>query len=502
MADDLGFSDIGCYGGEIRTPNLDRLAADGLRYTQFYSAAKCHTTRASLVSGLYPHQTGCELPLGARATKDKSRRIEHSGISIASVLKDAGYATFASGKWHAGGLPTDRGFEHFFGLRGGACSYFTPARRLYRDDGRATIDPQAEFYFTDAITDEALGYLSQHFKSEGERPFFLYVAYTAPHWPMHAHEDDIARYRGAYEKGWHAIRERRLQRLVEMGIISPDWQLPEMEPTSPWQSAQHKAWEQRRMEVYAAMVDRMDQGIGQIVDMIREQNALKNTIVVFLSDNGGSQEEIQADTSYVVTVLPDATRDGSPIRPGNDPSIMPGPETTFQTVGHEWGNVNNTPFRYGKVRVHEGGIASPLIVHWPAGIRDGGALRHQLTHVIDLLPTFMELAAATYPSEYEGKATERLQGLGLTPTFDNRNLDRDTLFFEMAGNRAVRNQKWKAVLKQGFPGRLRNKVQVPVEHWELYDMQSDRTETRNLASEHPETLQSMIRQWEEWIVKR
>ena len=190
-----------------------------------------------------------------------------------------------------------------------ACSYFTPARHLYRDEGRVTIDPRAEFYFTDAITDEAVDYLANHFESRAEGPFFLYVAYTAPHWPMHAHEEDIARYRGVYEEGWHAIREERLERLVEMGIVSHDWQLPEMEPSKPWRSVQHRAWEQRRMEVYAAMVDRMDQGIGRIVDLIREQKALENTVVVFLSDNGGSQEEVQANTSYVVTVLPDAFLD-------------------------------------------------------------------------------------------------------------------------------------------------------------------------------------------------
>lgn len=498
VADDLGFSDLGCYGGEIRTPNLDRLAAGGLRYTQFYNAAKCHTSRASLMSGLYPHRTGCELPLTARATRNSSQRIVHSGVSIASVLRDAGYSTYASGKWHAGGQPTERGFERFFGLLGGACSYFTPAKRLRRDGGRAEIDPEEEFYFTDAITEEALGFLEGHFHSSGERPFFLYVAYTAPHWPLHAPEEDIARYRGAYAEGWESVRRKRYRRLVEMGIISGDWKLPELEPPRSWPPG-HVAWEQRRMEVYAAMVDRMDQGIGRIIDKIRIRGVLDNTLFVFFSDNGGSQEEIQAHFGWVRGVMPEKTRDGRVIRGGNDPSVMPGPETTFQSVGHVWGNVNNTPFRYGKVRVHEGGIASPLIVHWPAGIPDRGGLRHQLTHVIDLLPTCSELAGTKYPAEYQGRATERLDGLSLIPTFQNRALERDSLFFEMGGNRAVRKGKWKAVAREGLKSELRNRVQLPGEHWELYDMERDRTETRDLAAEHPEVLRDLTREWERWI---
>ena len=436
VADDLGYSDIGCYGGEIRTPNLDRLAAGGLKYTQFYNAAKCHTTRASLMSGLYPHRTGCELPLAARATRDSSQRLRHSGVSIGSVLHDAGYATFATGKWHAGGRPLDRGFDRFFGLPGGACSYFTPAKVLQRNGERAQFAPEEEFYFTDAITDEAVTYLTQHFDSNQANPFFLYVAYTAPHWPMQAHEEDIARYKGRYDDGWHAIREQRYRRLIEMDMISANWQLPEMEPSLDWDSAEHHDWRECRMEVYAAMVDRMDQGIGRILQAMESHGAVDNTIVFFLSDNGGSQEEVQADTGYLLGVMPDATRDGSRIHGGNDPSFMPGPETTFQTVGHEWGNVNNTPFRYGKVRVHEGGIASPLIVHWPAGIQDRGSLRRQMTHIIDLLPTCMELAGARYPDKYNGNKTEGLQGLSLVPTFKDRPLDRDTIYFEMNGNRA------------------------------------------------------------------
>ena len=499
VADDLGYSDIGCYGGEIRTPNLDRLAANGLRYTQFYNAAKCHTTRASLMSGLYPHQTGCELPLSSRATGDTSQRIDHSGVSIAAVLHDVGYATFVSGKWHAGGRPLQRGFDRFFGLPGGAHSFFTPTRVLQRDGQRATFDNEEAFYFTDAISDQAVAYLDGHFRNGGDRPFFLYVAYTAPHWPMQAHESDIARYAGRYASGWQFIRQKRYEKLLAMGMIATNWQLPEMEPSLDWNSIEHRAWHERRMEVYAAMVDRMDQGIGQILDTISEHGMMENTIVFFLSDNGGSQEEVQADTGFMVGVMPATARDGSPIHGGNDPSMMPGPETTFQTVGHEWGNVNNTPFRYGKVRVHEGGIASPFIVHWPKGIRAHGALRHQVTHIVDLLPTCVELAGATYPDVYSGKKTERLQGLSLTPTFEDRTLGRDTLYFEMNGNRAIRTKKWKAVTRESLPTKLRYHVVLPTDQWELYDMQNDRTETKNVADDHPAILREMIRRWEQWI---
>ena len=451
------------------------------------------------MSGLYPHQTGCELPLTARMSRDVSQRIEHSGVSIASVLRDAGYATYASGKWHAGGRPTDRGFDHFFGLPGGACSYFTPAAVLRRDDKNALVPAGEDFYFTDAITHESLAYLTEHFTSQGDQPFFLYVAYTAPHWPLQAHERDIAKYRGAYARGWHSIREERRERLVEMGIISADWQLPKLDPPKNWHSTEHLAWEQRRMEVYAAMVDRMDQGIGRILDTVLEHDALDNTLVIFLSDNGGSQEEIEADTGFVLSVMPDQARNGSPIRAGNDPGIMPGSETTFQTVGHEWGNVNNTPFRYGKVRVHEGGIASPLIIHWPEGIRDRGSLRHQMAHVVDLLPTCMEVVGAVYPDNYHNKTTEDLQGLSLAPTFVNHSLGRDTLFFEMNGNRAIRNARWKAISRVGLPRNVRYAMQLPLDHWELYDMENDRTETKNVAAQHPQLLRDLVRRWEQWI---
>ena len=498
IADDLGFSDIGCYGGEIETPNLDRLAANGLRYTQFYNAAKCHTSRASLMSGLYPHRTGCEVPLPNRARSQKSRP-QHSGVSIASVLHDAGYATFASGKWHAGGRPTERGFDHFFGLPGGACSYFTPPRRLTRDGQRIRIDPDDEFYFTDAISDAAVEYVEEHHDSDKDKPFFLYVAYTAPHWPLHALREDIAKYRGRYAKGWQYIRRQRYKRLKEMDLIQGKWQLPELEPPKSFEDSEHHLWEQRRMEVYAAQVDRMDQGIGRIVEAIRRRGMLDDTIVFFLSDNGGSQEEIQAHFGWVQSVMPDKTRDGREIRGGNDPSIMPGPEDTFQSVGHYWGNTNNTPFRYGKVRVHEGGIASPLIIHWPKGIRGCGGLRRQMGHVIDLLPTCMELAGAAYPQAYKGEQTEPLVGLSLVPTFRNRDLARDTLFFEMGGNRAIRTLQWKAVTRRDLPGEFRDQVRIPIEYWELYDMRNDRTETKNLANKNAAVLEELIARWEDWI---
>jgi arylsulfatase A-like enzyme len=315
---------------------------------------------------------------------------------------------------------------------------------------------------------------------------------------MQAHAEDVARYAGHYADGWQSVRENRYRRQIEMGLISGDWKLPPMEPPVSW-PPQDRAWEERRMEVYAAMVDRMDQGIGRIIQALQDHAAFDNTVVFFLSDNGGSQEEIQADTGFMLGVMPPAARDGSPIRGGNDPSIMPGPETTFQSVGHEWGNVNNTPFRYGKVRVHEGGIASPLIIHWPAGIPDRGGLRRQMAHVMDLLPTCLELAGAEYPGEYQGRRTERLAGLSLTPTFEDRPLDRDTLCFEMGGNRAIRCGKWKAVSRQGLDGVLRNQVRIPNENWELYDMETDRTETRNLAAAHPDLVQQLVKEWELWI---
>jgi arylsulfatase A-like enzyme len=507
MADDMGYSDIGCYGGEIHTPNLDRLAAGGLRFTQFYNTARCCPTRASLLTGLYQHQAGVGHMMSDQGYDGYRGDLNNRCVTIAEVLKGAGYSTYMSGKWHVTrhrgpdgpkfNWPCQRGFDGFFGTIHGAGSYYDPCS-LTRDNTQIAPDSD-DFYYTNAISDNAVKFIREH---NAKNPFFMYVAYTAPHWPMHALPRDIAKYKGRYAGGWDALRAERHKRMIEMGIVEGKWRLTERDSrVPPWQEAENRKWHERRMEVYAAMVDCLDQGVGRLVSELKKTGKFDNTLIFFLADNGGCAEEygsrgpVKPDPSEEAPLRPmdknalqydmqpKVTRDGRPVRTGE--GVMPGPADTYIAYGRGWANASNTPFRLYKHWVHEGGIATPLVVHWPAGIRAQGELRHQPGHLIDIMATCCDVADAVYPETYKGNMIIALEGKSLLPAFDNKPVEREALYWEHEGNRAVRKGKWKLVSKH--PGE-----------WELYDLEADRTELNNLAQKYPQKVEQLKAMYESW----
>jgi len=496
MVDDMGYSDIGCYGGEINTSNLDQLAANGLRFTQFYNTARCCPTRASLMTGLYPHQAGVGHMMSDSGLEGYRGDLNNRCVTIAEALKKAGYNTYMAGKWHVTkqvghwsgnqkltskhNWPCRRGFDRFYGTIHGAGSFFDPIT-LTRDN--TPIEPEMDtYYYTDAISDNTVKYINEH---KTDKPFFCYVAYTAPHWPLHALPADIARYKGRYDRGWDALRAERLKRMVKMNLINPNWKLTARDPrVQPWEQVADKAWQARRMEVYAAQIDRVDQGIGRIVSALKKTGRFDNTLIMFLADNGGCAEEI--GRKWGALHIPRRTRDGRPIQKGNNPSVMPGPEETYQSYGVPWANASNTPFRLYKHWVHEGGIATPLIVHWPMRIRDRGRLCHQPGHLIDIMATCIDVAGTKYPTSYNGRQIVPLEGKSLVPAFANKPVKREAIYWEHEGNRAIRAGKWKLVVR-GKKGP-----------WELYDLDADRTETNNLAAVYPDRTKQMAAMWQRW----
>lgn len=499
LNDDMGFSDIGCYGGEIETPNLDRLAANGLRYSQFYNTARCSPSRASLLTGLHPHQTGIGILTYSTGPEGYAGNLNKRCVTIAEVLRNAGYGTYLSGKWHvAGNLtePTDawplqRGFDKFWGTIIGAGSFYNPNTLTSGNENaehEAETDPS--FFYTDAISDHAVDFIRDHHRQKPDAPFFQYVAYTAPHWPLHAHEEDIAKYKGRFDAGWDRLREERLARLVASGIIHPSWKLTDRDPTQPpWTDAEHHEWLLRCMEVYAAQIDRMDQGIGRILAALEETGRLEDTLVIFMSDNGACAEDIPDGVTAAelvsLMIAKENTRDGRPMRFGNDPSLMPGAEDTYQSYGTAWANLSNTPFRLYKHWIHEGGIATPLILHWPKGISARDELRHHPGQLPDIMATILDITGADYPARFDGNDILPCEGESLQPSFAADNPERGPLFWEHEGNAAVRIGKWKLVCK--YPGP-----------WELFDMEADRTEMNDLAAQNPERVGDMTARYEDW----
>jgi arylsulfatase A-like enzyme len=510
MADDMGYSDIGCFGGEIHTPNLNALATGGLRFTQFYNTARCCPTRASLMTGLYPHQAGVGHMMEDKGYESYRGDLNNRCVTIAEVLKPAGYSTYMAGKWHVTRFrgpegpkhnwPRQRGFDRFFGTIHGAGSYYDPCS-LTRDNTQIPPDSN-DFYYTNAIADNAVTFIREH---KTNNPFFMYVAFTAPHWPMHALPKDIARYKGRYDGGWDALRAERHKRMIEMGIVDKKWKLaPRDAEVPPWEQAKDKEWFTRRMEVYAAMVDCLDQNIGRIVEQLKKSGKFENTLIFFLADNGGCAEEygsrgpIKPDPSKPVVLKPmdknelqpdmqpKVTRDGRPVRTGR--GVMPGPADTYIAYGKPWANASNTPFRLYKHWVHEGGISTPLITHWPARIKAGNEFRRQPGHLIDIMATCVDVAGAKYPSEYKGHKIIPMEGKSLVPAFDNKSIEREAIYWEHEGNRAVRQGKWKLVSRQ--PGG-----------WELYDMEADRTELMNLAQKHLKKVEQLKALYESWAAR-
>ncbi len=509
MADDMGYSDIGCYGGEVHTPTLDRLAQNGLRFTQFYNTGRCCPTRASLMTGLYPHQAGVGWMMSDNGHDGYRGDLNQQCVTIAEVLGAAGYGAYMSGKWHITrhtkpegpkhNWPRQRGFDGFYGTITGAGSFYDPAT-LTRENSQIVPDEE-NYYYTDAISNNAIRFIDKHRQSRPDDPFFLYVAYTAPHWPMHALPEDIERYDGRYDSGWDAIRSERYLRMLKMGLIEREWGLTKRDrQVSSWRDEKDKAWHIRRMEVYAAMIDRMDQGIGRIVKKLSDEQLTENTLILFLADNGGCAEEYGSrgavrpspeqraklkpikPTELQAAMQPPTTRSGSAVKTGK--GVMPGPADTYIAYGKPWANVSNTPFRFYKHWVHEGGISSPLIVHWPKQVKRAGEFESQAGHLIDIMATCVDVAGAEYPKNRNGKRIKPMEGVSLVPAFAGEDLGRKAIYWEHEGNRAVRVGKWKLVAA-GEKGK-----------WELYDLEKDRTERFNLAMEQPERTDEMAKFWE------
>jgi arylsulfatase len=503
LADDLGFSDLGCYGSEISTPNLDKLAATGLRFTQFYTTPRCCPTRASLLTGVYPHQAGIGAMMEDRGIPGYRGQLSDHCLTIAEELQLAGYHTAMAGKWHVCHIhfdgkrqlnfesdtpfwdnksdwPLQRGFEDYFGGIHGVTSYYDPFALV-----RANTPIRAEgtnFYYTDAITEAAVADVEKY--CGGNKPFFLYVAYSAPHWPLQAPAEEIAKYRQTYLAGWDAIRTNRYRRQIELRIISKSWPMsPRDERVPPWENVGDKEWEANRMATYAAMVEHMDRGIGRILSKLKDKGIERNTFVLFFSDNGGCAEIIQPDWYDV----PSKTRDGRTVRVGNgDHTVFAGPDDVWQSYGVPWANVSDTPFRLYKHFVHEGGIATPFIVSWPAVIQQQGTINRALGHVTDLMATFVEVAGARHPASYEGRRILPLEGESLLPLLEGRQRhDRSPIFWEHEGNRAVRSAKWKLVSR--YP-----------HDWELYDVETDRTELHDVSAQHSDKVKELSSLYDRW----
>lgn len=480
MADDMGFSDLGCYGGEIKTPNIDSLAHNGIRFSQFYNCTVCGPTRAALLTGLYNHQAGVKNWNDVR--NDKC-------VNFGQVLSSAGYHTMMVGKWTHNAKPaTHFGFDRFFGFLAhkGPINYWTEVSTApyFLNSERYTL-PAEGFFLTDSLTDYALDFLDE--AANQDKPFLLYAAYLAPHWPLHAREKDIRKYRKLYTAGWDGIRKKRLSRLKSMGLNDSECRLTKRDKrVSPWEQAQDKNWQAERMAVYAAQIECLDRHVGQILTKVKDMGAEDNTLVIFLSDNGASD---QGGPKNGFFNIPHWRLDGKAVRTGNDPSIMPGPGDTFTSYGPEWANVSNTPFRQYKGTNHEGGIATPLIVRWPAVIKQAESVTHQVGHVIDIMATLADVAGATYPSIYQGRNILPLEGKSLLPVFHGQKRDgHRVLCWEQDGNKAIRMDKWKLVA-------LRNRP------WELYHMETDRTEISDLAAQHPDIVRQMEKAYLAWAAR-
>jgi len=501
LADDLGYSDLGCYGSEIATPNLDRLAERGQRFTQFYTTPRCCPSRAALLTGLYPHQAGIGHMMEDHGAPGYRGELNDQCVTIAEVLRPVGYHTSMVGKWHVthvrfdgkrqlnfvsakpfwenqAAWPLQRGFETYFGTIHGVSSYYDPFS-LVQDNAPIKL-AEKDFYYTDAISDRAVADIQK--LAGDDKPFFLYVAYTAPHWPMQAPAEDIARCQSKYLVGWDSLRTNRYRRMIELGIIDSNWPLSPRDPRVPaWTNAPNKGWQIHRMATYAAMIERMDQGIGRILTKLKEMKVEQNTLVLFLSDNGACDEVVQPDWYDV----PSQTRDGRAIKVGNNPSALPGPDDVWQSYGVPWANVSDTPFRLYKHFVHEGGIASPFIACWPAMIKGRGKFVRQMAHVTDIMATCLDAAGAAYPSVYHGHPILPMEGRGLMPMFIGGAVGERPLFWEHEGNRAVRFGKWKLVAR--YPNE-----------WELYDMESDRTELNDLHGKHPDKVRELAALYQDW----
>jgi arylsulfatase len=499
MLDDLGYSDLGCYGGEIKTPNIDKLAQNGVRFTQMYNCARCCPTRASLLTGQYPHQAGIN-GMGVN--------LNMNSATIAEIMKANGYHTGMTGKWHLSttkalpdakehlrwlanqsdhgpfspleNYPCNRGFEEHWGNIWGVVNFFDPFSLVHNEEPIKEVPK--DFYMTDFITQKSLDLIDSY--SKDTKPFFLYVAHTAPHWPLHARPEDIAKYKDTYKDGWETLRRTRYKRMVQMGLIdSTVYKLPENSSGRKWADCEQKEYEAACMAVHAAMVDRADQGIGQIIQKLKETGEYENTLIFVLSDNGASYER-----GYPPGFdRPGFTRDSKPIVYN---AQNPGDANTWNYIGTAWANAANTPFRFWKKESYEGGTATPFIVHWPKGLKtQANSFNKGVAHVIDILPTCLELAGANYPAEINGGKTTAPSGKSLLPMLAGKmKTTHDTLYWEHEGGKAIRMGDWKM---SALPGKS----------WELFNLAEDHTEMNDLSGKYPEKVEKMNKVWESWAGK-
>ncbi len=504
MVDDMGFSDLGCYGGEVQTPNIDALAAGGVRFSQFYNSGRCCPTRATLMTGLHPHQVGIghmtEAPNGRHSAEPPAYQghLNDRCVTIAEVLRDAGYTTLMAGKWHLGYhdsecWPLQRGYQKYYGCISGATNYFNPRQPRgitwgNQVDEQLASTTDRRYYTTDAFTDHAIRFIDETTAEnsagslgEGDRPFFLYLAYTAPHWPIQAHNEDLAKYRGKYRIGWDRLREQRRRRQVELGLIDPEWELSPRDADVPaWDSLDESKQDEMdlRMALYTAMIDRVDQNVGKLVAHLKETGQFENTLILFLSDNGACAE-------------------GGILGGGNVLDEEKRNESGFVSYGQAWANASSTPYRLYKHYTHEGGACTPFFMHWPQRIASRDEWFRDPAQLIDVMPTLIEAAGASYPADREGNVVPPLDGLSLAPAFDGEPLERPSpIFIEHENNASARTPQWKLV-GRGVAGRKG----VIDKKWELYDMRTDGTEMHNVIAEHPEVAENLATQWGEWAAR-
>lgn len=473
LVDDMGYSDVGCYGGEISTPHLDSLADQGLRFTQMYNTAKCFPSRACLLTGVYAQQSGM--------AKTYRNGFQNS-VTLAEVLKSVGYRTYAFGKHHSTESLYDRGFDHYYGLLEGACNLWNPGEqregepppgnkgrvRPFVDDDQimAPYTPPIGWYATDAFTDRALQRLEED--KDSSEPFFLYLSYTAPHYPLHAWPEDIAKYEGRYDQGYATIMQERYQRMVSIGLIDPKTAPLNLIPQDEWEKLDQleRAKEQKRMEIYAAMIDRVDQNIGRLLATLEAQGELENTLIMYASDNGACAEGAGA------VVFSEKLEDFGGV-------------ASYETVGENWATVQNTPLRKWKNFSHEGGINTPFIVSWPGHIQNEGGFFREPAHFIDIMATVVDLTGATYPTNFRNETIVPMQGISLLPAFQGKPLNRkQPLFFQFKHGGAIRKGAYKAVFWE--------------DQWELFDFTSDRNESNDLSASEPERLKAMQEQYQNW----
>jgi arylsulfatase len=485
LADDMGFSDAGCYGGEIQTPNLDTLARGGLRFTEFYNTSRCWPSRAAILTGYYAQQVRRdELPgLGGGA---QGKRPAWARLAP-ELLRPLGYRSYHSGKWHVDGPVLAGGFDRSYSLNDHD-RHFNPQLHTLDDQPLPAVAPGSGYYSTTAIAQHAIDFLAEHRAQHGGQPFFLYLAFTCPHFPLQALAQDIAIYRDRYLDGWDALREERYHRMTQMGLVNcplskldpdvwPSWNLQEEQLREqigpgevgraiPWNdlTAEQKEFQPIKMAIHAAMIHRMDLEIGRVLAQLKAMGAFDNTVIFFLSDNGASAEQIIRGDRH-------------------DRTAPPGSAKTYLSIGPGWSSAANTPFRLHKSWVHEGGITTPLIVHWPRGIPSRGELRCNPGHVIDLAPTILELAGGQWPKTFAGLEVPPLPGKSLVPAFTkDGSVTHDYFWWYHDGNRAVRVGAWKLVADHLKP-------------WELYDLRTDRSETHNLAAQQPGKVKELERVW-------